>query len=386
VPAVLCIGLAVALSGCGGHSRHVQTRAETLSIYTSLPFEGPYAADARSIYDAEELALNQAGGVVDGFKVVLRRLDDASSAAGGSDPTLVQTNARIAAGDQTTIAYIGELTPGSSLDSIPILGHAGILQVSPGDSATNLTGRTFARVVPPDSEEAVAQLASMHKLGVKRLYLIKDRSTYGRDIATVAAGDALAYGIEVVDPGGRYPGSASHGLLTAIRRSKAGALLYAGMPGDGVAAFWNALSAADHGIKKFASAAITESPSWAQTTASARENSYLSAPGLPRAGLPRAGSQFVADLSAAYGGQVPWASAIFGYVAMSGVLDALYAHGPRVRDPRGKVLNGFLHSPRSLPSALGMYSIVGGETSFANYFFTTYGKNGELGPYSPDPG
>jgi hypothetical protein len=29
---------------------------------------------------------------------------------------------------------------------------------------------------------------------------------------------------------------------------------------------------------------------------------------------------------------------------------------------------------------------VGGETSFANYFFTTYGKNGELGPYSPDPG
>ena len=44
-----------------------------------------------------------------------------------------------AANDPTAIAYIGELTPGSSVPSIRVLNRAGILQVSPGDSAPEAT-------------------------------------------------------------------------------------------------------------------------------------------------------------------------------------------------------------------------------------------------------
>jgi branched-chain amino acid transport system substrate-binding protein len=371
--AVLCIGLAVGASGCGGHSRRARARAGTLSIYTSLPFEGPYAADSRSIYDAEQLAIAQAGDVVNGFKVDLRRLDDASPVTRQWDPALVVQNAHIAAADPSTIAYIGELAPGSSLDSIPILGRAGVLEVSPGDTATKLAGRTFARVVPPDSQEALEQLAAMHKLGVKRLYVLKDRTTYGGDIATVATSNAVSYGIDVVDPGGEYLGTNTGSLVHTIKLSKAGALLYAGEPGAGVPALWNELSAANGRIKKFASASISAAPSWDTTTAAARANSFLSAPGLQRPDLPRAGNQFITEFLATYGDRVSWASGIFGYVAMSGVLEALYGVGPRVKDRRAKVLSTFL-ATKSLPSALGNYSIVDGQTTFRGYVFTRYYK------------
>jgi branched-chain amino acid transport system substrate-binding protein len=377
--------LAAGISGCGGHRRRQPAPPlGTLLIYTSLPFEGPDAAAARSVYDAERLALAQAGGVVNRYKVVLKPLDDASPSTRQWDPTIVRANASVAAGDPSTIAYMGELTPGSSLDSIPILSRAGILQVSPGDTATGLKGATFARVVPPDSDEAVAQLSAMETLGVKRLYLLKDRTTYGGDIAAAAMSNAATYGIELVDPGGKYLGANTRALVRKITRSKAGTLLYAGSPAVSVAGFWNALSLANPTIKKFASAAVTEAPSWSQTTVAARYNTFLSTPGLPR--LPRsAGSQFVNDFSAAYGTHASWTSGIFGYVAMSGVLNALYGLGPHITDPRERVLAAFL-ATAGLPSALGTYSIVDGQTTFQHYVFTRYNNHGAPAPFTPGQG
>lgn len=384
-PVLLCLALAAAVSGCGGHARHPRALAGTLTIYTSLPFEGINAADARATYDAEQLALAQAGAVVGGFKIVLKRLDNATSASGEAEPRMVAADAQMAADDASAIAYIGELTPGSSAESIPILSKAGILQVSPGDTATGLKGATFARVVPSDSDEAVAQLTAMRKLRVKRLYLLKDRSAYGADIAGVATSDAAIYGIDLINPGGRYLGPNTRSLVRDIARSKADAVLYAGVPANSLPALLNGLSLQHRTIRKFASAAVTEAPSWADTTAAARSNTFLSAPGLPRLGLPRAGNQFVNDFVAAYGSHVPWTSGIFGYVAMSGVLDALYRLGPHVGDPRPSVLASFLGTT-GLPSALGTYSVVDGQTTFQHYFFTNDETHGVPASFTPGLG
>jgi branched-chain amino acid transport system substrate-binding protein len=371
--------LALSVGGCGGHSRHNRTSTRTYSIYTSLPFEGPYAADAGAVFQGEQLALAQAGAIVNGAKVVLKRRDDATSGTGATSGQVAQS-ARIAAGDQTTIAYIGELTPGSSAASIRALSPAGILQVSPGDSATGLAGKTFARVVPRDSDEADAQLAALRKLGVSRVYLLADRSTHGRDIAATVLTDAPSYAITVVDPRGRYLGADTRSLVRAIKKSKAGALLYAGSPAPAVAPFWNALTAANGTMKKVTSASVTDAPSWAQTSAAARYDTYLSAPGvLPGRGLPRAGTQFQSDFTAAYGPHAAWASGIFGYVAMSGVLTALRSLGAHAQNPRATVASAFLRL-REVPSPLGTYSIVGGQTSFRAYYFTTYSRAGVAQP------
>jgi branched-chain amino acid transport system substrate-binding protein len=374
--AALGLGVALALSGCGGHGRRARSVRE-VSIYTGLPTQGPYAAAGNAIYDGEQLALAQAGGAVSGFKVTLKRVDEAGFAAAA---TAAGASARTAAADKSTIAYIGDLVPGSSSGSTPVLSPAGILQVSPGDSADGLAGATFARVVPSDATEAAAQLAEMGTLGVTRLFLLKDRSTYGRDIAATAIADAPGYSIDIVNPGGTYLRADTRALIKAIKKSKAGALLYAGSPSNSVAPFWDTLSVSDGAIRKFASAAVAGEQSWSLTSSGARYDTYLSAPGLVRAELPRAGSQFETDFQSTYGSAVPWTSGIFGYVAMSGVLESMYKLGPMAND-RGKVAATFLRA-KNLPSALGTYSIVGGQTSFDRYFFTTWARDGSMSSIS----
>jgi branched-chain amino acid transport system substrate-binding protein len=368
----------LALSGCGGHGRRARS-LPGVSIYTSLPTQGPYAAAANAIYDGEQLALAQAGGVVSDFRVTLKRLDEAGTAAAAA-ATAAGASARTAAADKSTIAYIGDLAPGSSSGSIPVLSPAGILQVSPGDSADGVAGATFARVVPSDASEAGAELAEMGTLGVTRVFLLKDRSTYGRDIAATAIADAPGYSIDIVNPGGTYLRADTRALIKAIKKSKAGGLLYAGSPSNSVAPFWNALSVSDGAIRKFASAAVAGDPSWALTSSGARYDTYLSAPGLVRAELPRAGTQFETDFQSTYGSTVPWTSGIFGYVAMSGVLESMYRLGPMAND-RGKVAAAFLRV-KNLPSALGTYSIVAGQTSFDRYFFTTWARDGSTSSIS----
>ena len=58
-------------------------------------------------------------------------LDDSTAAAGNWDPGQTSTNARKAAQDKSTVAYIGEFNSGASAVSIPILNQAGIAQISP---------------------------------------------------------------------------------------------------------------------------------------------------------------------------------------------------------------------------------------------------------------
>lgn len=365
-------GAALAAGGCGGHGRRAPTVLGTRLIYTSLPSRGPYAATANAVFDGEQLALSQAGGFVRGYRVVLRRLDDGGA---GMLPTAtsVAASARVAAGDESTIAYIGDLVPGSSTASIPILSAAGILQVSPGDSASPI-GPTFARVVPSVADEATAQLQQLTRRTLTRVYLLQDHTTYGRELASAIASDAPDYGIEVVDPTGAYLTPSARALVKTIKHTQAEALLYAGLPTSSLTTLWNTLAISDGHVKKFASAAVALSPSWALTTVQARLGTFLSTPGLAQ--LPRAGTQFESDFTDAYGERASWASAIFGYVAMSGVLEAMYRLGPMAGD-RARVASTFLHT-RNVASALGPYSIDAGQTTFNHFFFTTYARNGAL--------
>src|SRR5205807_637361 len=89
--------------------------------------------------------------------------------------------------------------------SIPILNQAGILQVSPSNTALQLTKnpgpagkgapgiyyptgkRNYARVVPADHIQGAAQADWMKQLGVKKLYVLNDKQVYGAGVATTTA-------------------------------------------------------------------------------------------------------------------------------------------------------------------------------------------------------
>ena len=197
------------LGGCaqqGGGS--VTVSGKSLTLYISTPV-GAAASDpvAQDVIDAEQLAFGDHHAEVSGFTLNLKVLHGAK----------LSDNARTAISDTHAIAYLGEIQPGDSADSLGITNDQDLLQVTPTDTAVELTqqssavpgspgnyyealknyGRTFTRVVPTSAKEAKAQTSEMQSLGVKQLYIASDGSDYGKAIAAALRGDVSGAGITV---------------------------------------------------------------------------------------------------------------------------------------------------------------------------------------------
>src|SRR5436305_4017659 len=121
---------ALPAAGCGSsHTKDDLARGSTLTIYTSLPRHGVSGRTGEAVAAGERLALDDARGRVRGHPIRLVELDDSTPGGGGSwDPSAVEANAKRAAADPSTIAYIGELGFGGSAISVPGTNSKGVLQ------------------------------------------------------------------------------------------------------------------------------------------------------------------------------------------------------------------------------------------------------------------
>lgn len=215
--AALISAVLVALAGCGSGSGSTTTthaaqehRPTTLDIYASLPLSGPQSAQARSVLNGIKLSLSQLpDGKAGAYRLKLRTYNDSSPRTRGWSAAAV--NARRAATNPDAVLYIGELDSGASAASIPILTEASIPQISPGSTATYLTGpkapdqATFLRLVPDDGIAAKANLFALRKLGCTHTWVVGDRggqslisamraapSKDGVDLQTIDRNSALA--------------------------------------------------------------------------------------------------------------------------------------------------------------------------------------------------
>jgi branched-chain amino acid transport system substrate-binding protein len=371
------------VSKCGGSGggTTVTVRGQTLTIYASVPQStaNPAVSD---VLDAERLALSQEGSKVSGFTINFKVLKAKPSA-----------NARTAIQDTSAIAYLGELQPGVSAGTIGITNAQDLLQVSPTDTALELTrstpavhgapddyyeakstyGRTFARVVPPSSAEAQAQASLMSSLSVKKLYVTDDGSPYGRAIAYAVRKDASGKGISVT----QGPPSAAH-----LTSSGADALFFgassekAGSPGStGPATQLFDAAGAAH-AKVFLPSALADSV--------LPTGVYVSQPGFLPKDLPSlAKTRFAKPFRARYG-HAPSTEAIFGYEAMSAVLSVLHKAGGDANN-RTTVVHDFF-AIRNRQSVLGTYSIdhSDGDPSIAPFVFSR-STGGTLVPWRAAP-
>lgn len=373
------IGLALvaALAACGTTTATTTTITGTqLTIYSSLPLQGPESSQASDVLDAERLALQQAGDKVNRYTINFVSLNDATSA--GWSPKLIAANARTVIQRDNAVAYIGEIDPNASANSIPITNADQVLQVSPYDTAIGLTqatgavsgspddyyqslstdGRTFGRVVPSDTRQAKADLQLMKDLGVKKVFVAEDGGAYGDAIALAVDKNAAAYGISAT-----VPARSSAGLSQKVAAAGADAMFYGGVASTGAAQLFNGAAAADPQLKLFGPGGLYANTFTGQLAPAAQRVTYLSEPGL----LPPADNAFVTAFKAAYG-HVPGTQAIFGYAAMQAVLSALQGAGANANSRATDLLNFFATKNKS--SELGTYSInKSGDTSLAPYIF-----------------
>jgi branched-chain amino acid transport system substrate-binding protein len=383
---VVCVcafaALTLGVGSCStSGSSTVTASGTTLTIYASAPAGSPASPD---ILAAERLAFRQfqrGGSRIGKFEIKF--------AVAGSPK--ISDNARTAIEDSGAIAYIGELTPGASADSMGITNAEDVLQVSPADTALELTqktaavpaapdsyyeaqktyGSTFARVVPTSAQEAKAQVQEMSALGVRKLYVTDDGSAYGAAVALAVKQDA----------GSAF--SAVPGPPDAARFQSAGAdaLFFGASAGSSaiVARLFGAVSKASGGVKLFAPSALDE-PSFASSFGQAKLNLYVSAPGFLPADLPAQGQAFVSAFKSAYG-HIPAPAAIFGYEAVDAVLAVLREAGSSANN-RSTVVRDFF-GIRNRSSALGTYSISStGDISLAPFVFSRL-RGGKLVPFRP---
>jgi branched-chain amino acid transport system substrate-binding protein len=365
---------------------------EDLTIYSSLPLVGSSRAEVQDVVRAEQLALEQNGNHAGPFSVRFVSLNDGVSRLGTWEPSRVAANARRAAQDATTIAYLGEFNSGASAISIPILNEAGILEVSPSNAYVGLTrkegavrgepekyyptdARTYGRVVPADHLQAAAIAALLQARHVKRVFMVHDSEVYGDGLAAMVRRRLAAHGVGFAGRK-RLRAHNATSIARAIRRSKAGAMFYAGLPENGAPRLWRAVHRRNPRLDLFGPDALTQLSFTRRLSRAAARRTLLTNPILAPSAYPPAAQAFYAAFRARYGKEAePYA--LPGYEAMSLTLDAIRRAGVKGND-RASVVAAF-RATRDRDSVLGHYSIdPNGDTTLSTYGVLGVGPRGRL--------
>jgi branched-chain amino acid transport system substrate-binding protein len=161
------------------------------------PVTGSWASEGQEMKQVLDLLveeLNAAGGV-NGEKVQVMTEDD-----GGDPRTSALAAQRLATMGIT--AVIGTYGSAVTEASQNIYNEAKIVQIANGSTAIRLTEKGlkyFFRTCPRDDEQAKVAAGAIRKLGVKKLAILHDNSTYAKGLADETKGLlANEKGVEIV--------------------------------------------------------------------------------------------------------------------------------------------------------------------------------------------
>jgi branched-chain amino acid transport system substrate-binding protein len=387
----LVTALALGVAACGGGNDNSSTSSgggggggrTSLTIYSSLPLQGDSRPQSTDVVNGEKLALQEAGGKVGKFTIKYVSLDDATAAAGKWDPGQTSADARKAAQDASTIAYLGEFNSGASAISIPILNEANVLQISPSNTYVGLTRsegadkgepdkyypagkRTFGRVVPADHIQAAAQVTYQKDQGCKKTYILNDKEVYGKGIAVQVQNIAKAQGLAIAGNDGIDTKAANfRSLATKIKSSGADCMFFGGITQNKGVQVFKDVAAANPTMKLFGPDGVAESAFSTKLGSSVEKNTYITNPTLDPKLYPPAAQDFFTKFKQKFGND-PQPYAIYGYEAMKVALLAIQNAGDKGNDKQA-VIDAFFKI-KDRDSVLGKYSIdENGDTTLSDY-------------------
>src|ERR1051326_2172399 len=215
-------------------------------IPSDLPLQGAIRHQTVQISRAMIWALANAGWKAGSFKIGYQSCDDSTAQTGGWDTAKCATNAHLYANDSSVIGVLGTFNSGCSKIEVPVLTQAGPLaMVSPANTNPGLTKkwdvgepqkyyptgkRNYARVVATDDIQGPADAVYSKALGIKKVFVLNDKQTYGFGVATTYRNAATKLGIQVVGfEGWDAKASSYEALATAIKASGATAVFLGGI-------------------------------------------------------------------------------------------------------------------------------------------------------------
>ncbi len=387
----LAVGLIACGDGDGGESGPQENGAATLTVYSSMPLRGPSAAQAESIINSEKLALEEVGGRIGEFVVKYVSLDDSTGPVGW-EPKAVSEAARRAAQDRTTVGYLGDLESGASAISIPVLNEAGILQISPSNTAVGLTRaegagkgepekyypsgkRTFGRVIAADNRQAAAQVTLQREAGCTSTFLLNEAEFTGKGIADQIALLGPPRGLTIA---GREPVDRDRAdvlpIVDKVAQTAPDCVFFGGRTRSNAVALFEALHAALPSAELFGADGVAETAFTGALSPAVQAKVHLTTPALAPPQYPSRGRTYFKRYRARFG-RDPEPLGIYGYEAMGLMLQAIRDAGEDA-DDKEKVVEAFF-AIKDRTSVLGTYSIdENGDTTLARYGTATV-RNGK---------
>jgi branched-chain amino acid transport system substrate-binding protein len=387
----LIAALGVGVAACGSDSKSGgggTVSGTNLTIYSSLPLQGTSRGQSTAVINGEKLALDDLapGGKLGKYTIKYVSLDDSTAQnPGTADEGQTAQNARKASSDKSTIFYLGEFNSGGSKVSIPILNKKGIPQISPSNTYVGLTtndpgsepgepqkyypagDRTYARVVPRDTIQGAAMVATMKEDGCKAMTLWNDGSTYGAGLGRNIELSAKQGGIPVQDKQRTDKSAPNYRSLAS--GIKTDCFVWSGVTGEnGVQVFKDAAAAAPsaklYGPDGVAEEAFTNPKKGGiPADVGARTKVFVATLGLKD--LPDA-KPVVDGFKTKYGQAQPDPYAIYGYETMALALDSLKRAGDKGNDRKAVIEQ--LFNTKDRKSVLGTYSIdENGDTTLTDY-------------------
>src|SRR5688572_22584288 len=374
------------------------TASTDVVVYSSLPLQGATRENSLDVQKGIELALEQRSGEAGSCTIEYQKLDDSTAQAGAWDPGATSANARKVVNDDSAIALLGEFNSGASAISIPITNEAGLLQVSPANTAIELTQdagegvsgepdkyypsgeRTYGRVVPADHIQGGAQAEWMAEEGVEQLYTLDDKEVYGAGVAETVRDAAEVNGIENVGSDSIDPNAANYrSLADKVAASGADAVFFGGITANNAVQLYKDLGAAMPADATFwGPDGVAESAFTNDIPQDVAERMHITVATInPKDYAPK-GQKFFEDFKAKYDQDVIQPYAIYGFEAMDVTLDAMERAGENC-DDRQTVIDEFFNT-QDKEGVTGTYDIDADGDVNLSQFGRHSVVDGELSP------
>ncbi len=381
---------ALVAAGCGGDDDGAQATGATLTVYSSLPLQGASKNQSTAISNGMKLALKQAGGRVGDYAIKYVSLDDSTAQAGAWTPEATSANARKAAQDESTIAYLGEFNSGASAVSIPILNETGVPQNGLTNTAVGLTTdapgstpgepakyyptgkRNYVRIVPKDDIQGGALVSMMKQDACSNVFMLNDKEVFGAGLARNIELIAKEQGLDVTANEAIDKNAANYrSLASKARAAGADCMVYAGITANNAVQIFKDFAAALPEAKLYGPDGIAESgfadPEEGGVPVDVGAKVRVSIAVLPADKYPPGGQRLFTDYEAENGDSSPDPYAIYGYEAMSLTLDAIERAAAKGKVDRAAVIEQ-LFATKDRDSVLGTYSIdANGDTTLTDY-------------------
>jgi branched-chain amino acid transport system substrate-binding protein len=220
--------------------------ANSVKIVSSLPRTGSANAQTTSMVNGIKMAIAEVGGKIGDTTILYEDWDDASPQRGNWDPAVEAQNADKAIADTSVVAYIGTYNSGAAKISMPKLNTAGIVMVSPANTASGLTkaglgeanepavyrpsGKiNYFRVVPTDDVQGAVAADYAKEIGLKKVFILNDREVYGKGVAGAFEARAKEIGLEIVGTDGLDAKASNYkSLVTKIKQAGADLVYFGG--------------------------------------------------------------------------------------------------------------------------------------------------------------